>query len=166
MKLLSLILLSLLSIATHAITKTIECKSFYEVEWDMPVSIKIRTDVKKTVSTSYEFTNRSFEFLADPERGQTWYDFRGKTKESVTNYLAYRPRKYKGHLSVNIASNMPGFESGEEAPYGFYGNVDFLIPKDLLNKTKVGDTFESVTILTSISDHWGGSRTLNCEVIK
>jgi len=53
MKLLATISLLFLSMTTATFAKSIECNTFYQVSWDMPVNVTIKGNIKKVDNGSY-----------------------------------------------------------------------------------------------------------------
>ena len=158
------ILLTIISLTTLASNKSVSCNTFYQIEWDIPVAITIKADIAKLDSNQYQFTKRTFILNMDEEADYSWYDFTGTSDSPITNFKDYSPRKYKGFIKVDITKDMPGFESGRAAPYGILGQVDFLLPKKQLDQATSQSEIEAVVILSYIADHWGGTRTLKCQV--
>lgn len=159
-----LLLIGLASLSATANTKSISCETYYQVDWDMPVEIKITADITRNEEGSYTLDNRTLSLRMDHGTDYSWYSFTGSSQVSISNDENYRPRKYKGFAKFYIDSEMEGYEDERPAPHGLFGSLDFLIPMKELDNTESGDEFNAVTIMSYIADHWGGSRTLKCIV--
>ena len=79
---------------------------------------------------------------------------------ALVNNVDYKPRKYQGYSQFDYTSDLEALDGGD----GFFGYVDFLMPTKSLKNLKSGDKFKSIIIMSWVSDHWGGTRTLSCEV--
>jgi hypothetical protein len=166
MKLLSIISLIFLSLTTASFAKTIECNTFYQVSWDMPVDIKIKGNVEKTGENSYLITDRYLYLGIDEDSdGYSWYRYEGESESALDNEQNYNPRKYHGHAKFIYDYKMVSLNAQNEWERSFYGYVEFLLPMTLFDSAQKGETFNAVMIMTYIADHWGGTRTLKCTVL-
>jgi hypothetical protein len=160
MRTLKLLVVLMATLSTFANTKTIECETFYQVEWDFTIDLKVTGEITKEGHNKYILKNRTMDFKVDTD----WYEFTGKTTEELGNIENYNPRKYKGYIKFDYVRNLSGMEGDHPAPYGVFGSIDFLLPTAQLDNAQSGDEFEAITIFSWISDHWGGTRTLKCHV--
>lgn len=152
------LIIALLALS-HAFASDIVCKTYYQVDTDMNLEATLSMSVTKLSEAEYQISNREIDFIVDPNPEYNWYEFHGVGNE-ITNLTDYKPRKYKDHVKFSFDSGLIG--SGDQD--WFYGSLDLLMPKKALSNLKSGEEFKAVIIMTYISDHWGGSRTLNCQI--
>lgn len=165
MKILVLSVLILASLSTFALEKNIECHTFYQVSWDMPVDITLKGTVVKDSNNVYSISNRYLDLAVDEDfDGYSWYTYEGESEDAISNDREYRPRKYIGHAKFIFDDQMISLNTRSEWDKSLFGYFEFLMPTIAFDSAQSGDSFEAVVIMTYIADHWGGTRTLKCIV--
>lgn len=142
--------------------RSLKCETFYQVKGDLIVEIKLSAIVHKDTDDSVALSHRTLE-LQFGEEDYSWYEYQGSSQSSLKNDKNYRPRKYKDHLKFEYDFEMNGIEDDRPTTWGIFGSFELIIPKTALTKNEAYE-FKSVVIMTAISDHWGGSRTLKCSI--
>ncbi|EQC43711.1 hypothetical protein [Bacteriovorax sp. Seq25_V] len=138
----------------------IKCESFYQIEQDFGLDVEMSFTLKSFGDGEYHIKDRNISFAVDADEGSPWYEFNGSSEKVITNNKSYKPRKYKGHVQFDYTSGLDEV-NGEE---GFFGYTSFLLPISSISDLHVGSEFKAILIMSWVSDHWGASRTLGCQV--
>lgn len=119
-------------------------------------NVLFESKLRESLFGTYELVSPLLKYELSMDNFSTlWDSFHELDPEySLLNRRHYRPAKHHGHIKFNdIYSSKT------------YGDVDLLLPKKELDKGASGGKFEAFAIMTHISDHWGGTVKLSCQLL-
>ncbi|MEX0799474.1 MAG: hypothetical protein WD025_08510 [Bacteriovoracaceae bacterium] len=102
---------------------------------------------------SYELVRPllKYELSMSEDFTTLWDSFQARDPDySLFNRRHYRPSKYRGHVKFNNLYSSKTF-----------GEVDLILPIKALSAPS---KFQGFAIMTHISDHWGGTVKLDCQL--